>query len=244
MSAEGEASKRGSRRGLLAAGVLGYLVGSFPTADLVSRYATRGSGDAGVDLRAAGSGNPGAVNAATVLGRKWGLLVFAGDMVKGVAACLLGRATGGDNGAYLAGTTVVAGHCYPAWSGFRGGKGVATSFATTLVCFPAYAPFDLAVFATTFFLSKGRASLATAAPDTKPPARTGVLVASGLFSAAATYRWLRRKGNLWGPKSTVGLPFYALATSGIIAFRLLAWRTVRRAEPSEQISEKEPTLVA
>jgi glycerol-3-phosphate acyltransferase PlsY len=244
MSAEGEASKGASRRGLFAAGVLGYLVGSFPTADLVSKYVTRRSGDAGVDLRAAGSGNPGAVNAATVLGRKWGLLVFAGDMIKGIAACLLGRATGGDNGAYLAGTTAVAGHCYPAWSRFRGGKGVATSFATTLVCFPAYAPFDLAVFATTFFLSKGRASLATAAPDTKPPARTGALVASGLFSAAATYWWLRRKGNLWGPTPTVGLPLYALATSGIIAYRLLTWTAVRRPEPSEQLSEKEPALVA
>ncbi len=244
MSTEGEASKRASRRGLFAAGLLGYLMGSFPTADLVSKYATRRNGDAGVDLRAAGSGNPGAVNAATVLGRKWGLLVFAGDMIKGTAACLLGRATGGDNGAHLAGTTVVAGHCYPAWSGFRGGKGVATSFATTLVCFPAYAPFDLAAFAATFFLSKGRASLATAAPDTKPPARTGALVASGLFSAAATYWWLRRKGNLWGPKPTVGLPLYALATSGIIAFRLLTWPAVRRSEPSEQLSEKEPALVA
>ena len=104
-------SKRASRRGLLAAGVLGYLIGSFPTADLVSRYVTRHNGDAGVDLRAAGSGNPGAVNAATVLGRKWGLLVFVGDTVKGIAACLIGRATGGDNGAYLAGTTAVAGHC-------------------------------------------------------------------------------------------------------------------------------------
>ncbi len=244
MSREEKVSKRSSRRGLFAAGLLGYLMGSFPTADLVSKYATRRNGDAGVDLRAAGSGNPGAVNAATVLGRKWGLLVFAGDMIKGTAACLLGRATGGDNGAYLAGTTVVAGHCYPAWSGFRGGKGVATSFATTLVCFPAYAPFDLAAFAATFFLSKGRASLATAAPDTKPPARTGALVASGLFSAAATYWWLRRKGNLWGPKPTVGLPLYALATGGIIAFRLLTWPTVKRSEPSEQISEKEPALVA
>ena len=107
---------------------------------------------------------------------------------------------------------------------------MATSFATTLVCFPAYAPFDLAVFATTFFLSKGRASLATAAPDTKPPAITGALVASGLFSAAATYRWLRGSGNLWGPKSTAGLPLYALATSGIIAFRLLTRPTVRGVE--------------
>ncbi len=243
MSTEGEASKRGSRRGLFAAGLLGYLVGSFPTADLVSKYVTRRNGADGVDLRAAGSGNPGAVNAGKLLGRKWGLIVLAGDMIKGIAACLLGRATGGDNGAYLAGSSALAGHCYPAWSRFRGGKGVATSFGTSLVCFPAYAPMDLAVAVAAFFLSKGRASLA-AGPDAQTAARTGALVASGLFSAAATYWWLRRKGNLWGPKSTVGLPLYALATSGIIAFRFLTGPTPRRAEPSEQISEKEPALVA
>ena len=236
-------SKRSSRRGLLAAGVLGYLVGSFPTADLVSKYVTRRSGGAGVDLRAAGSGNPGAVNAATVLGRKWGLLVFAGDIVKGVAASLLGRATAGDNGAYVAGTTAVAGHCYPVWSRFRGGKGVATSFGTSLVCFPAYAPMDLAVAAAAFFLSRHRASLA-AGPDAQPAARIGTFVASGVFSAAATYWWLRRKGNLWGPRSTAGLPLYALATSGIIAFRFLTGPTVTGLERGEQISEKEPTFVA
>jgi len=236
-------SNRASRRGLFAAGVLGYLVGSFPTADSVSKYVTRRSGDVGVDLRAAGSGNPGAVNAATVLGRKWGLIVLAGDMIKGIAACLLGRATAGDDGAYLAGTTAVAGHCYPVWSKFRGGKGVATSFGTSLVCFPAYAPMDLAVAGAAFFVSKGRGSLA-AGPDAHPAARIGTFVASGVFSAAATYWWLRRKGNLWGPKTTAGLPLYALATSGIIAFRFLTAPTVRRAEPSEQISEKEPTFVA
>ncbi len=244
MSTEGEASKRASRRGLFAAGLLGYLVGSFPTADLVSKYVTRRSGDAGVDLRAAGSGNPGAVNAGKLLGRKWGLIVLAGDMIKGAAACVVGRALVGDNGAYLAGTASVVGHCFSPWSRFRGGKGVATSFGTTLVCFPAYAPFDLAVFATTLFLSRRRASLATGPLDTQPAGRIGTFVASGVFSAAATYWWLRRKGNLWGPRSTVGLPLYALATSGIIAFRLLTWPTVRRPEPSEQLSEKGPALVA
>ncbi len=231
MSAEEQKSRGASRRGLLAAGVLGYLVGSFPTAHLVAKYVKRRNGDAGVDLREAGSGNPGALNAGKLLGRKWGLLVLAGDMIKGIAACLLGRATGGDDGAYLAGTTAVAGHCYPAWSRFRGGKGVATSFGTSLVCFPAYAPMDLAVAAAAFFLSKGRASLA-AGPDDQPAARTGALVASGLFSAAATYWWLRRKGNLWGPRSTVGLPLYALTTSGIIAFRFLTQPSDRKAEPS------------
>ncbi len=119
MIAEEQKSRGASKRGLLAAGLLGYLAGSFPTADLVSKYVTGRRG--GVGLREAGSGNPGAVNAATVLGRKWGLVVVAGDMVKGVAACVLGRAMGGDNGAYLAGTTAVAGHCYPVGSGFRGG---------------------------------------------------------------------------------------------------------------------------
>ncbi len=241
MSAEGDASKRASRRGLFAAGLLGYLAGSFPTADLVSKYATGRSG--GVGVRVAGSGNPGAVNAATVLGRRWGLAVLAGDMIKGIAACLLGRAVASDNGAYLAGTTAVAGHCYPAWSGFGGG-GVATSFATTLVCFPPYAPFDLAVFTATFFLSRGRASLAAEAPDTQPPGLRSVFVASGVFSAAAAYWWLRRKGNLWGPKPTVGLPLYALATSGIIAFRIITGSWLKGAETAEPPAEKEQALVA
>ncbi len=234
-------SRVASRRRLIAAGILGYLAGSFPTADLVSKYATDRSG--GVGLRAAGSGNPGAVNVATVLGRKWGLSVLAGDMIKGIAACLLGRAVASDNGAYLAGTTAVAGHCYPAWSGFGGG-GVATSFATTLVCFPPYAPFDLAVFTATFFLSRGRASLATEAPDTQPPGLRSIFVASGVFSAAAAYWWLRRKGNLWGPKPTVGLPLYALATSGIIAFRIMTGSWLKGAETAEPPAEKEQALVA
>ncbi|MFI5054261.1 MAG: glycerol-3-phosphate acyltransferase, partial [Acidimicrobiia bacterium] len=52
--------------------VVGYLIGMFPSADLVTRVATRGA----VDLRGMGSGNPGGLNAARVLGKKWGLLVI------------------------------------------------------------------------------------------------------------------------------------------------------------------------
>lgn len=243
MSSEGEVPTAVSKRGLLAAGILGYLAGSFPTADLVSRYARRRKGDA-VDLREAGSGNPGAVNAATVLGRKRGLLVLGGDMIKGAAAVLLGRRTAGDSGAYLAGAAAVAGHCFPPWSNFRGGKGVATSFATALVCFPAYAPFDLAVFTTMFLFSKGRASLGAAAPDAEPPARAAALLASGLFCAAAAYWWRGGKGNLWGPKPTVGLPLYALATSGIIAFRLLTGPAAKTPEAAARLTEKEPAPVS
>lgn len=211
-------AKGTSRRGLLAAGVLGYLVGSFPTADLVSSYLRRRG--AGADVRTAGSGNPGALNSAKVLGRKWGFLVLAVDMLKGVAASLIGRTIASDDGAYLAGTTSVIGHCYPAWSGFRGGKGVATSFGSSLLCFPAYAPFDVAVAATAFFLSKGSPALA-AAPDAQPAARRGTLLASAVFSAAAFYWWRKGKSNLWGPNPSLALPLYALASSGVIASRFL-----------------------
>ena len=212
-------SKRTWKRSHLAAGLLGYLAGSFPTADLVAKYLKRRSGGDG--LREAGSGNPGTLNAWKLLGRNWGLIVLAGDMIKGIAACLLGRATGGDNGAYLAGSSALAGHCYPAWSRFRGGKGVATSFGTSLVCFPAYAPMDLAVAIAAFSMSsKGPASMA-AMPDAQPAARIGTFVASGVFSVATIYWWRMRKNNFWGPNPTVGLPLYALATSGVIAYRFL-----------------------
>ncbi len=213
-------SKGTWKRSLLAAGLLGYLAGSFPTADLVAKYVKGRNGGAGDDLREAGSGNPGAVNVGKLLGRNWWLIVLAGDMIKGAAACVVGRALVGDNGAYLAGTTSVVGHCFPPWSSFRGGTGVATSFGTALVCFPAYAPMDLAVATAAFFLSKGRASLA-AGPDAQPAARIGTFVASGAFSIAAVYWWSKGKGNLWGPKPTLGLPLYALTTSGVIAYRFL-----------------------
>ncbi len=248
MSTEAEVSKGASMRGVLAAGLLGYLAGSFPTADLAAKYVKRRSGGAGDDLREAGSGNPGAVNVGKLVGRNWGLIVLAGDMAKGAAACVAGRALVGDNGAYLAGTTSVIGHCFPPWRRFRGGKGVATSFGSSLVCFPAYAPMDLAVATAAFFLSKGRASLA-AGPDAQPAARIGTFVASGAFSIAAVYWWSKRKGNLWGPKPTLGLPLYALATSGVIAYRFLTAPAMpseseMKPEAPEQSTKTEAGVVA
>jgi len=235
------------QRSLLAAGLLGYLAGSFPTADLVAKYVKRRHGGAGDDLRAAGSGNPGALNAGKLLGRNWGLIVLAGDMIKGAAACVVGRALVGDNGTYLAGTTSVVGHCFPPWSRFRGGKGVATSFGTSLVCFPAYAPMDLAVTTAAYFLSKGRASLA-AGRDAQPAERIGTFVASGVFSAASIYWWRRRKSNFWGPDPTVGLPLYALATSGVIAHRFLTApgmpsESEMKPEAPEQFTKTEAGVV-
>ena len=208
MTTEGEVSKRASRRGLFAAGLLGYLVGGFPTADLVSKVAARRTGKRSIDLREVGMKNPGAWNAGKVLGVSWGVTVLVGDLLKGAAACVLGRSVAGDNGAYMAGTTSVMGHCFPLWKGFRGGKGLATSAGTALACFPPYAPIDASLAGAALLLLRGRGDAAT-------------YVASAAFTLVATYWWLTRKGNLWGPKPTAGLPLYALTSSAVIALSFL-----------------------
>ena len=115
---------------LIVKAALAYLLGSLVGSLLLGRLA-------GVDIRTQGSGNAGATNAMRVLGRKFGLAVFAIDFLKGWAATgLLARATlPGILPAEPAlaawslpacGLAVMLGHVYPLWFGFRGGKGVAT----------------------------------------------------------------------------------------------------------------------
>lgn len=215
------------------AALAGYMAGTFPTADIVARYAARRNGEKAVDLRSTGTGNPGALNAAKVLGWKWGSVVLAGDLVKGVLASLAGRVIAGDGGAYAAGSGAVIGHCAPVWSGFRGGKGLATSAGTSLVCFPAYMPIDVSLAAGTLMLSRGRAGTAT-------------YVASAIFIAAAVYWWRTDKGNVWGPKPTVGLPLYAMSSSAIIAYRFLTAPPALSEEAAvvEEIVEQEPAVAS
>src|SRR3954453_1276454 len=102
--------------GFALAAATGYLAGTVPSADLAARAATGGS----TDLRAAGSGNPGAANAMKVLGARWGYVVMAADIAKGALACRLGRRLAGDSGAHVAGTAAVVGHCFPVWNRFKG----------------------------------------------------------------------------------------------------------------------------
>ena len=104
--------------------IAGYLLGTFPSADIASRLA------GGPDLRTVGSGNPGATNAKDVLGRRWGAAVLVADVVKTAIAALVG----GD----AAATASVVGHCFPVWTRFRGGKGVACAGGQLLVTFPAW----------------------------------------------------------------------------------------------------------
>lgn len=189
-----------------AAAGIGYLAGTFPSADLATRLAARGT-----DLRAEGSGNPGALNAAAVLGRRWGLAVLATDMAKGAIAGFAGRAVAGDAGAYAAATGSIAGHIAPVWNGFRGGKGVATSAGACLAVFPAYFPIDAAVAATTAAASQ--------------QAERSIQVSCAVWTAAAVLWWRRGLPNGWGPAPGPGLAGFAAASSAMI---LAKFRAARR----------------
>ena len=70
---------------------VGYLVGTFPTADIVARKLSGGS----INLRETGSGNPGGTNAIKVLGARAGAAVMAGDIGKGALACCAGALVAG-----------------------------------------------------------------------------------------------------------------------------------------------------
>jgi acyl phosphate:glycerol-3-phosphate acyltransferase len=201
---------------LLSSAAAGYLLGTIPSAGLAARVSTGGS----VDLRKSGTGNPGGVNARRLLGRRVGTAVIVADIAKGVAACRWGRNSAGDLGAHVAGVAAVIGHCYPLWTRFRGGKGVATSFGQCIYTFPAYAPLDVALA-----LSVARA------PGVRRPALTSVAVSSSAWLLASILWWRRGLPNLWGPRPTAALPIANAATALVIASR--AGAVLRRREPDE-----------
>ena len=197
-----------TRPARITAGALaGYLVGTLPSADIATRLARSGV----VDLRAEGSGNPGATNAAAVLGKRWGLAVLAADMGKGALAGSLGRALAGPAGAYMGAAASIAGHIVPVWSKGKGGKGVATSAGACLAVFPAFFPIDTAV--------------AIASATASRNAERTTWLSCSVWVAAALLWWRRRLPNAWGPAPTGGLPMFALAGSAMI---LTKFRLARR----------------
>ncbi|MDC0269115.1 glycerol-3-phosphate 1-O-acyltransferase PlsY [Synechococcus sp. AH-551-N23] len=107
--------------------VLGYLLGSIPSGWLAGRWLK------GIDLRELGSGSTGATNVLRQVGKGPALVVFLIDVGKGAAAVLIARALGlGDWIQVLAGLTALAGHIWPVWLGFKGGKAVATGLGLFL----------------------------------------------------------------------------------------------------------------
>jgi acyl phosphate:glycerol-3-phosphate acyltransferase len=103
--------------------ITGYLIGSVPTAYIFVRLFAQ------TDIRHGGSGNVGATNVYKVTNSRFlSILVGVIDVLKGTAAFYAGYLIGGGFVAgAAAGIGAVAGHNYPVWLGFRGGRGLATA---------------------------------------------------------------------------------------------------------------------
>jgi glycerol-3-phosphate acyltransferase PlsY len=114
----------------------GYLLGSVPFGYVIVRLTE------GVDVRGTGSGNIGATNVKRVAGAWAGLLTLLLDAGKGYFAVWLAARITGDQVTWMAitGLAAVAGHLFPVWLGFRGGKGVATAVGAFVpICWTAVA---------------------------------------------------------------------------------------------------------
>lgn len=133
---------------LAAAGITAsYLLGTFPSALLVAK---RG----GIDVTAAGSGNPGTSNVVRLLGWKYGAVVFALDMAKGAVAAIIGWQIDGTRVsvfAYVCAFAAILGHTYPITRKFKGGKGVATGGGAMYVLHPVI---SLALFLSWFVIRR------------------------------------------------------------------------------------------
>lgn len=140
---------------LIASLAAAYLIGSVPTAVWAGRIFH------GTDVREHGSGNAGATNTIRVLGWKTGVPVLLVDVFKGwIASSVPVWIFNGDieqgmllNIQILTGLTAIVGHIFPIWAGFRGGKGVATTFGFLLALSPYITLICLGIFIVVLLVS-------------------------------------------------------------------------------------------
>ena len=132
--------------------LVGYVLGSVPFGVIVAKKY-------GVDIFAVGSGNPGATNVLRSIGKPAGYLVFFLDFLKGLIATTWfmfpGVSFSGDVTLGLWGLPgAVLGHTYPIFTGFRGGKGVATTMGGLLGVMPESLVLGLVTWAIIFFSTR------------------------------------------------------------------------------------------
>jgi glycerol-3-phosphate acyltransferase PlsY len=189
---------------LLIVVVLGFLLGSIPFPYLLTRRR-------GIDLRTVGSGNVGATNVLRVSSPATAITVVALDATKGSLAVWLADALTPQPALVVcAGLAAVAGHVYPPWIGFRGGKGVATTAGVFAVLAPAAAAVSALIFvaliAASRYVSLGSLGAMAALPPltawfgASPAVLIGACAAAGLvaFHHRANMRrlWLGRERRL------------------------------------------------
>lgn len=164
-----------------------YLLGSIPFGYLLVRVFY------GQDIRQTGSGNIGATNVSRT--SPWlGVLTLLFDACKGAAAVWITRAFFADQTAWLglAALAAIAGHIFPLWLKFRGGKGVATGLGSFVILFPKTVLIMIGIFAV-IFLAFRYVSLAS-------------LLTVGLFPLVV---WLRH-GSIEPPQMLISITLSCL----------------------------------
>jgi glycerol-3-phosphate acyltransferase PlsY len=129
--------------------IIGYLLGSIPTAYIVSRLRK------GIDIRNVGSGNMGGANVMREIGTHEGVFVGLFDIAKGAGAILISQALNvSELWVFGAGFAALVGHSFPVFAGFRGGRGSATIIGIFLVLAPKAMLVTLVVVAIPFFTTR------------------------------------------------------------------------------------------
>ena len=136
-----------------------YLIGGIPGGFLIGKMR-------GVDVRTVGSKNIGATNVFRTVGKKWGLVAFACDVLKGLLPTLAARHFAAEPSwlPLCVGVACVVGHMLTPYMKFKGGKGVATAFGMLLGLIPALVGTAFVLFAVVFacshFISLGSCTAA------------------------------------------------------------------------------------
>jgi glycerol-3-phosphate acyltransferase PlsY len=185
----------------IISGTAAYLLGAIPFGYLVARAR-------GVDIRKAGSGNIGATNVFRCVGKSWGILTFCADAAKGFVAAfvfplLASRISGTHmpSAPVLCACLAVAGHNWPVYLRFRGGKGIATSAGALAGVAPAAVGIGAAawiiVFLTTRYVSVASISAAVSIPVSAWLLyRGGSLVLPSALSLLGVVAVWRHRSNL------------------------------------------------
>lgn len=137
----------------LLSAITGYILGSLSFGIIVSKLKYK------KDIRDYGSNNAGMTNTARTFGKKAAAVVFIGDFLKPILACiiavfLISDGTDKASFGYIAGTSAILGHIFPMFFQFRGGKGVASMFGVSALMCPASIPILAVVFFLTLTVSK------------------------------------------------------------------------------------------
>lgn len=174
--------------------LVGYLIGGINFATIFAKINKK-------NIRDLGSGNPGTMNMMRNLGAKWGALTFVCDGLKGAISALVGLwLIDSQTGMYAGGLSAVVGHIYPVYSGFKGGKGVATAIGVFFATSPLWSLISfvilLIVIITTKYGSLGSLTFVTMLTIEQGGAHMGELAIDIMLFVIWGLVWFGHRKNL------------------------------------------------